>query len=347
MKIAGVNCVLPSQKIDNREIIELVSYYSRNIFRGDVENLKSIIKQNLENSGIKTRYWRNPKERPLDLIYDSFNQNIIVSDISKKDIDTVIYVGVDRGFIEPANASFIAKKIGLPNARTFDIVDACMGWCTATQIAQALIKSEEAKNILIVSSECPMDKNGIVFPGNFKVKDLNELKWKFPSYTIGEAVSTTILCRSNHKWSYVFSSDAKNVDLCTIPLYKYNEYSDFSEKIGSKNKFMFSAYGRELYFAGFKDAVKILEQKISMMKIKPSLILPHSVSSRVPDKVNELLGLKNKIYTTFPDLGNVATSSIPAHLFFGLLSKKIKKGDSLIGWIASGGLKYSAFDIYI
>ena len=40
------------------------------------------------------------------MIYNSFNRNIIESNISKNDIDVIMYVRVDRGFIEPANACF-------------------------------------------------------------------------------------------------------------------------------------------------------------------------------------------------------------------------------------------------
>jgi 3-oxoacyl-[acyl-carrier-protein] synthase III len=347
MKIAGINCILPSQKIDNREIIELVSYFSNGLFDGNIKDLRSLITRNLENSGIESRYWRGNKERPLDLISESFNQNLRSSGISLRDIDTIIYVGVDRGFIEPANASFIANKIGLPKVRAFDIVDACMGWCTATQLAQALLKNGDAKTVLIVSSECPMDKNGIIFPSNFKVRNIQELEWKFPAYTIGEAVSTTILQESSNDWTYIFESDATKADLCTIPLYKHQEYSDSSQKLESKFQFNFSAYGRELYFAGYKKSLEVLKAKINSARQQPKLILPHSVSLRVPKRVNEILGLNCKMFTTFSKIGNVATSSIPAHIYFALIANKIKKDDYLIGWIASGGLKYSAFDIYL
>jgi acyl-CoA:acyl-CoA alkyltransferase len=347
MIIQGINCITPSNKIDNKEIIELVTHYSKSVFNGDIKDLQAIIKTNLVNSGIESRYWRKSKERPLDLIYESYIQCLKASELPSKNIDLIIYVGIDRGFIEPANANFIAKKLGLLNVRTFDIVDACMGWCTATQIAQSLIKNKEAKTVLIVSSECPMDKNGTVFPKNFKINDVKELRWKFPAFTIGEAVSTTILCESENDWEFKFSSDANKADLCTIPLYKFLEYSDPSDKIDPKNHFVFSAYGKELYFAGFKKAVDILRNKLSSLDKEPKLILPHSVSLRVPNRVGEIFDLKSKIFTTFPKIGNVATSSIPAHIYFAILSNKIKKGDYLIGWIASGGLKYSAFDIYI
>ena len=347
MKIIGINCIVPSNKIDNIEIQDLVSYYSKSIYNGDIRDLGNKINQLLENSGLETRYWRSGNERPIDFIYQSYLDVLRESGVSKQEIDTIIYTGIDRGFIEPANACFVAKKLGLNNVRTFDIVDACMGWCTAMQIAQALLNNGDAKLILIVSSEFPMDKGGIIFPKNFKIKNDKELAWKFPAFTIGEAVSTTLVNRSNNVWKFNHYSDSSKVDLCTIPLYKFREYSETSSKLKNKKQFVFSAYGRELYFAGYKHAIDILVEGLKNMPIDPVAILPHSVSLSVPNRVAEQLNIKDKIFTTFPMIGNVATSSIPAHIYYGLLQKKFHAGDYLLGWIASGGLKYSSFDIFI
>ncbi|MEZ5082406.1 MAG: 3-oxoacyl-[acyl-carrier-protein] synthase III C-terminal domain-containing protein [Bacteroidales bacterium] len=313
----------------------------------DLEKLKIQIQNLLDRTGIQTRYWRRNNEKPLNLILDSYNSLITKSKIDPGTIDTIIYVGVDRGFIEPANACFIASKLGLKHARTFDIVDACMGWCTALQISQGLIGNKEASNVLIVSSECPMDTNGIIFPRNFCINKISELAWKFPSYTIGEAVTTTILVDSKEQWKFNFSSNSDKADLCTIPLYKYAEYSDNSINLDDKKQFDFSAFGRELYFSGYREAFNILEKGLNQCENEPKLIIPHSVAQNVPDKVGLKLNIQDKLYSTFSKLGNIATSSVPASIFYALQANKIKKGDYLLGWIASGGLKYSCFDIYL
>ena len=133
--------------------------------------------------------------------------------------------------------------------------------------------------------------------------------------------------------------------MCTIPLYKYKEYSEKSQFIKKANTF--SAYGKELYFAGYKHSLDILKLRLGLTKEEPCAILPHSVSSRVIEMAEKKINLSDKFYTTFPFLGNLATSSIPANIYYGLLSGRLKKNDYLLGWIASAGLKYSCFDIYL
>ena len=68
MKIIGINCIVPSNKIDNIEIQDLVSYYSKSIYNGDIRDLGNKINQLLENSGLETRFWRSGNERPIDFI---------------------------------------------------------------------------------------------------------------------------------------------------------------------------------------------------------------------------------------------------------------------------------------
>jgi len=52
----------------------------------------------------------------------------------KADLDLLIYPNVTRGFIEPANSTFIAKALGL-NCRNFQVVDACNGWVPDREVS--------------------------------------------------------------------------------------------------------------------------------------------------------------------------------------------------------------------
>lgn len=347
MRIAAVHCVLPENEIGNEEVLDLVCHYSRDTFNGNLDGLRTTVRRSLDATGIQTRFWRGKKDRALDLIADSYRAVVAQSSLSPKDIDTLIYVSIDRGFIEPANACFVAGKLGLKHARAFDIVDACMGWCTALQVSQALLARGDAHNVLIVSSECPMDPGGTILPRSFTITDVSELRWKFPAFTIGEAVSTTLLSSSPHAWRFHTSADYSKADLCTIPLYKYEEYSDASTKLRGKQQFDFSAYGFNLYVAGYEQCLEVLRLALEGAAQSPTLILPHSVSSNGADRVGKQMGLDGRIFSTFVHTGNIATSSVPANIHFALRSEKLTAGDYCVGWISSSGMKHAAFDIYV
>jgi 3-oxoacyl-[acyl-carrier-protein] synthase III len=346
MKIAAINCVLPSNEIDNEEVIDLACYHSRSVYKGGLPGFKTAIRRSLDATGIRSRFWRSKAERPLDLINQSWKA-VMASGVQTKDVDTIIYVGIDRGFIEPANACFIARRLGMTRARAFDIVDGCMGWCSALHVSQALLDRGDARSVLVVSSECPMDEGGIILPRSFTLSSTRDLRWKFPALTVGEAVSTTLLTRSEHSCKFHFLADSDKADLCTIPLYKFSEYSDDSEKLRDKQQFDFSAYGFNLYVAGYPKALAVLRDGLKHAATTPTLILPHSVSSRIVTRTSERLGLHGRFFSTFATTGNIATCSIPANIHFAICSGKLRAGDSCLGWVSSGGMKHAAFDIHL
>lgn len=346
VRIAAINCVLPSNEINNEEVIDLVCYHSRSVHKGSLEGLKVAIRRSLDATGIRSRFWRGKRERPLDLIHESWKA-VMASGVRAEDIDTIIYVGIDRGFVEPANACFIASRLGLARARAFDIVDGCMGWCSALHVSQALLDRGDARVVLVVSSECPMDEGGIILPRSFTLLSARELRWKFPALTVGEAVSTTVLTRSEHTCKFHFLADSDKADLCTIPLYKFSEYSDDSKKLRNKQQFDFSAYGFNLYIAGYPKALAVLRDGLKHAATAPKLILPHSVSARITTTTSEKLGLTDQFFSTFQRTGNIATCSVPANIHFAMSSGRLRAGDYCLGWVSSGGMKHAAFDIHL
>src|SRR6185295_19133944 len=184
MKLTGIDCQIPSRRICNEDIIELVRHYSAPQNNSDqLKELEVLAGKLLVKTGINSRYWRTKNEKPIDLIVQSVENALRMSNLQKHDIDLVIYSGIDRGFAEPANASFICKALGLYHVRNFDVVDACMGWATAVQLADSFLQNPSAINsILLVNAEFPMDDHGSVIPHNFTLGDKKELKWKYASF---------------------------------------------------------------------------------------------------------------------------------------------------------------------
>src|ERR1044071_2120750 len=113
MRLIGIDCQIPSNKIENEDIIDLVKYYSASYFKGDsIGNLESMVRRFLTITGIKSRFWRNKTEHPRELLTTAVDRALKMAGLGKKEIDLVLYSSIDRGFLEPANASFICKSLG-------------------------------------------------------------------------------------------------------------------------------------------------------------------------------------------------------------------------------------------
>jgi acyl-CoA:acyl-CoA alkyltransferase len=344
MYLSGVACVLPAERIFNDEIVELVAYYSRGVYSGDLRALLSSIDAKLRRTGIASRYWRSSKQRPIALLERACEVALKQSNVSRDQVDFVIYVGVDRGFAEPANACFIAKELGMNRARTFDVADACLGWATGTEVAQALFASAPGAVALIASAEFPMRPDGKVIPECFSIASDAELEWKFPALTLGEAATASILLGKGPSWRYIHESHNEFADLCTVGLGPSSEYAGPSSRLSPSVSGGFRAYGSDLARQTFRPAVRVLRELVSRIGT-PRVVFPHSVIGPYIDKVAARVSPDLQVFSTFTEMGNLATSSVPSCISRARQQGILNAADVAIGWVAASGLKVSAFEI--
>ena len=344
MRLTGIDCQVPSIKVTNEDVIELILFYSAGHFEGSLEELETLVRRFMKLTGIRTRFWRREKEMPTELIQIAAHRALKMAGLVKKEIQVLIYSGIDRAFIEPANASFISKLLGI-RCRSFDIVDGCMGWSTSVQTAYSYFRADRSINhIMVVNSEFPMDKNGVILPNNFTINGIKELGWKSPSFTLGEGTSVSIFSRDDHlKQEFIFWEAPESAHLCSIPLINFEKL--LTEPLVGQKDMQFYANGAELLENGMAPSIEVLKLLLAKLNYIPKLLFPHSVSEKIIQEALANSGVTVKPYSTFADLGNLATVSIPSAITKAVLNNCISKGDKCIGWVASAGMKFSAIEV--
>lgn len=346
MRLIGIDCQIPSNKISNEDIVEMVKFYSSTHYNGPLEKLEIVIRRFLKLTGSSTRFWRAEKEKPIELLRQAVNRALQMAGIKKTEIKLVIYSGIDRGFIEPCNASFLCHALEMNNVRCFDIVDACMGWSSAVQTAHAFFKADESlEYIMLLNAEFPMDKKGTILPANFTIHNAKELDWKSPSLTLGEGVSACIFQRDESVTTqFAFIENSEFAQVCSIPLINFEKYLADPDLILQPDM-QFYANGAALLEMGMQPSCDVLQELLSKLDYAPNIIFPHSVSEKIILQAFENMNLDLTPYSTFSELGNVATVSIPSAITKSFLNGHINKNDKCIAWVASAGMKFSAIEI--
>lgn len=348
MRLIGIDCQIPSNRIYNEDIIELVRFYSSQKYEGSIKDLEVLTRRFLKLTGSGTRFWRAEKEKPIDLIIKATNRALKMAGIQKEDIGLLIYSGIDRAFIEPSNTSFLCKALQIKNIRSFDIVDACMGWASAVQTANSFLKTDESlEYVMIINSEFPMDKKGTVIPANFTIHKVNELDWKSPSFTLGEATSVCIFKKDlaiNCKFEFIEDND--NANLCSIPLLNFEKFL-VKDEFSDQTEMQFYSFGTALLEKGLLPSIEVLKSLLNRLDYSPKIVFPHSVSTKIIHEATIASNLNLNIYSTFNELGNIATASIPSAITKALLNGLISKNDKCVAWVASAGMKFAAFELYL
>ena len=341
MRIDSVGVRIPSKKVTNDDILRLLEEHSNGVSKLVLKTYQRMVKGLFNVAGSEVRYMRDAEknEKASELIFGAMTDALQKANLTKDDIDLLIYCGVGKGFLEPANAYFYAQKLGM-SASCFDIVDACMSWIRALEISYEFFRGGRYKHIMIVNGEFN-SHHGL--PDNFKVKNLRQIEYTFPTYTIGEAASATIVSPSEQKWEFAFKSVPELADLCTIPLDGYDDFVEPNQRIGKNGLHNFVSYGKELFDAARLYLAPLVKQLVKDLS-EPDIYFPHAASDAayLTASKDHGLPLEKMFAKVFPNFGNLVSASIPVGIDMALKEGRLKRGHKVVFCPASAGMVYGA-----
>ncbi|MCE3255635.1 MAG: 3-oxoacyl-ACP synthase [Rickettsiaceae bacterium] len=341
MKIEAVSLSLPSWKVSNEEVIDLIRFHSKPKFSGDLEKTLRKIDIILRKTGAETRFWLNRqiKEKPIDHIKKAAEESLKKANLEKDDIDLLVYVGIGKGFLEPGNAYAIAHSLGMKRVRCFDITDACMSWIATMQVVDSLFKTGAYKSAMIVNGEFTVQAG--TFFKNYALTKEEQLTYTFPTFTIGEGATCTILSPNDPKnFSFNFSSRADLSDLCVVPLDEYKDYCEPTEKTANNGAMHFTSYGYDLHDTGQTEIVKLFKSA-SIEREDIDIVFTHASSKSEWHKYGEKVGIEDKIYHIYQHTGNLISASIPGAMALAEKEGKLKKKDHILFWVGSAGMSFA------
>ncbi len=341
MKIDSIGVRIPTRKITNDDVLQMLEQYSPEASTLLVKTYQRIVRGLFSAAGSQVRHVRDEEkgEKASTFIIGAMTDALEKANLKAEDIDLLIYCGVGKGFLEPANAYLYAQKLGM-TASCFDIVDACMSWIRALEISYEFFKSGRYKHIMIANGEFNIYHG---FPDNFKIRDLRQVEYTFPTYTIGEAASATILSPSDHEWKFAYKSVPALADLCTIPLAGWDNFVEPGKRLGKNGLYNFVSYGRELFDAARKYLAPLVKELVKDLN-DPDIYFPHAASDAayLAASKDNSLPIEKMFAEVFPNYGNLVSASIPVGMDMALKSGRLHRGSKVVFCPASAGMVYSA-----
>ena len=260
------------------------------------------------------------------------------------DVDALIFASIDRRVLEPGESFFIAKALGMRATQCFDILEACNGWSRAAQVADALIRARQLRSVLIVTAEFTAHE-GEWITSSYGLKSSADLEWAFPSYTLGESASATLLTADDaNPWHFDFRSRPECADVCMIPL---DDYSDAMVRMGPTTKAglggrRFVSYGRRLHQAGFAIGLELLGN-YRQLKDDVKIVIPHSHSRKAWIDAAHMLDLDVPFYFVYPTYGNLMTGSVPCALSLAIDEGRVERGDTVFALVPAAGMSLASY----
>jgi 3-oxoacyl-[acyl-carrier-protein] synthase III len=339
LKIAALAYRVPSRLMTNTDMIEMVDRANPDISRLRKATFLRAVHSLYGRLGANTRYVRDLEagEKATDIILGALDDALSRAGMRPEDVELLIYCGVGRGFLEPANAYFYAKARDMQSANCFDVTDACMSWVRALQIAHLMLAAGTVRNAVVINGEFHLGIHD-----DWKIGTLNSLAYTFPMYTIGEAATATVLLPSDQQWRFDYDSRPDLADLCTIPLPGYSEFVPLSNRIGLNGPYKFVSFGREL----FEEATRMMGGMVGRCVADFNAhrwYFPHAPARTIYETMLPKYGVpKERIFLgVFPQFGNVVSASIPLGMSLAQQAGVLERGDSVAFVPVSAGMAAS------
>lgn len=271
------------------------------------------------------------RELPSTLAIKAAEKLFSKSDIRPDQIGLIIFCGIDRDYCEPSTAHFVQAALG-SNGICFDISNACLGFMSGIQVANAMIAAGTAEYALICTGERPSEVAKSVAK-SLKSERKRTIFWnRVGALTVGDAGAAAIIGPKTHDAGFIGMKVASAGELAKLCYYRWDEQHEIEGRMHMKeiSKAILDAH-RDLY-----------PQALSTMHLNPERIdclITHQVGKRPWEKYPEIMGVEQmKMTKTFDLLGNITSATFPVNYAQALESQRIKKGDLVFAAMAGSGL---------
>ncbi|MDA9210937.1 ketoacyl-ACP synthase III [Methylophilaceae bacterium] len=308
-KIKGVGSYLPKKVLTNKDLEKTLDTTDEWI---------------TSRTGIKERHIVGSDEQTSDLAFEAAKKAISNADISTEEIDLIIVATTTPDKIFPSIACNVQTKLGIKNCPAFDIQAVCSGFIYGLSIADKFIKTQSAKNILVIGADSMS-----------KITDYtdrsNAILW-------GDGGGAVILSSSDQQGilSTHIHADGQHEELLHVP----------NNNIKNKIKQTITMQGSQVFKIAVNTLDKIVDEALeanNLQKKDIDWLVPHQANIRILEATAKKLQMSmDKVIVTIDRHGNTSAASIPLALDEGIISGKIKPGHLILMEAFGGGFTWGS-----
>lgn len=137
-KVIGTGSYLPERVISNREAGAALHVDSETIFR---------------LTGIQERRWADSAQASSDLALEAARAALQAAGLQSTDVDAILVSTTSPDMAFPSTACHLQRKLACAGVPAFDIAASCSGFLYGLSMADAMIRSGQAKTCLVAAAE--------------------------------------------------------------------------------------------------------------------------------------------------------------------------------------------------
>jgi 3-oxoacyl-[acyl-carrier-protein] synthase-3 len=282
-----------------------------------------------QRTGIITRRRAGADVQLVDLAEGAANAALAAAGLTGADVDAVLLSTVTYFEQTPALAAVITDRIGATPAAAFDISAACAGYCYGIAQADALVRSGQARHVLVIGAE--------------KMSDFIDPTDRSISFLLGDGAGAAVVGPSDFPGigPTVWGSDGSQARAIS------QTHSWLEVKLGETTFPTLRQEGQTVFkWAVWKMAIAAKEA-MDAAGVAPEdvdVFVPHQANMRIIDQMIKQLKLPERVVVgrDIAETGNTSAASIPLATERLLREGQAKSGDVCLQIGFGAGLVYAA-----
>jgi 3-oxoacyl-[acyl-carrier-protein] synthase-3 len=312
-EVVGTGRYSPAKVLTNADLEKMVDTSDEWIF---------------ERTGIRERRIAADHETIAYMATEACKQVLERTGTDVMDVDRIVLGTASPDRLLPSNACDIQAVLGAKNAAAFDIGAACSGFLYGLNVAEGMVATGSAKNVLVIGAE--------------RLSRVTNYKDRATCILFGDGVGATLVRPANGSGRGILSSYMKSDGTLAELLYRpgggatrppdTDLLSDGSYYIAMAGSAVFKSAVRSMADA-CDQALKIAGLTIDDI----DMMIPHQANIRIIEAIRKHAGLpKEKVFVNIDRYGNTSAATIPMALDECVAEGKIKEG-SVVLMVAFGG----------
>jgi 3-oxoacyl-[acyl-carrier-protein] synthase-3 len=320
-KLKAIEYFLPEKTLTNQDLEKVYEGWSA----------RKIEKK----TGIRVRHIAGPDETASDLGYHAAMKLFDSGVIAPEEVDFLLFCTESPDYPLPPCACVLQDRLNIPHtAGAFDYNLGCSGFVYGLGLVEGLIASEQAKNVLLITSET---YSKYIHPDDKSVRTI-----------FGDGAAATLLTASEkrHLGPFVYGTDGKGSSNLIVP--KGGTRSATSRRavdLSGKTDFPENLFmnGPEIFNFTLQAVPAAIEQLLTKAGIGLDAVdyfVFHQANKYMVEHLKQKIGIeKDKFFIDILETGNTVSSSVPIALNKAVANGAVKEGDLvlLIGY----GVGYS------
>ncbi len=286
-----------------------------------------------ERTGIKERRIAEKGQCTSDLAYEAAKKALKAAQLSAEDLDLIIVATMTPDKILPSMGCMVQEKLGAKKAAAFDIYAACSGFIYGMSLANAYIKSETYKNILLIGAEI--------------LSRFTDWEDRTTCILFGDGAGATVLQRHAGKRGILSThlhSEGSLGDLIHVP--GGGALHPASHDTIRKRMHFIKMKGNETFKAAVRSLEGVVQEALEHNRVKPEeidFLVPHQANLRIIQAMAQRLNMPmEKVVLTLPKYGNTSAASIPMALDEAVRDGRIRENHLLLLEAFGGGLTWAS-----